>query len=110
MVWLKNIFIQTVVRQMDLSTYIGSVTLKEGCALECVMLLFSSTTLGTCTRYGYVVKKSKGVCTLHDDPPNNQMTQYRQLSPAHSTQHRDFAGRRQRSWLTTRLRNSAGRR
>ena len=45
---------------MDLSTYIGSVTLKEGRAIECVMLLFSSTTLGTCTRYGYVVKKSKG--------------------------------------------------
>ena len=60
MVWPKNIFIQTVVRQMDLRTYIGSVTLKEGRAIECAMLLFSSTTLGTCTRYGYVVKKSKG--------------------------------------------------
>ena len=58
MVWPKNIFIQTVVRQMDLSTYIGSVTLKEGRAIECVMLLFSSTTLGTCTRYGYFVKKT----------------------------------------------------
>ena len=36
------------------------MTLKEGRALEGVMLLFSSTTLGTCTNYGYVVKKSKG--------------------------------------------------
>ena len=60
MVWPNNIFIQTVVRQMDLSKYIGSVTLKEGRAIECVMLLFSSTTLCTCTRYGYVVKNSKG--------------------------------------------------
>ena len=70
MVWPKNIFIQTAVRQVDLSTYIGSVTLKEGRAIECVMLLFSSTTLGTCmynycTRYGYVVKKSKGRTVLY---------------------------------------------
>ena len=36
------------------SDYIGSVTLKEGRALEGALLLFSSTTLGTCTSYGYV--------------------------------------------------------
>ena len=59
MVWPKNIF-YTDSGETNGSEYIGSVTLKEGRAIECIMLLFSSTTLGTCTRYGYVMKKSKG--------------------------------------------------
>ena len=41
------------------SDNIGSVTLKEGRALEGALLLFSSTTLGTCTSYGYVERNLK---------------------------------------------------